>query len=105
MSLTVMPAEELAALIARAVAAEVAPLKAEVEALREQLGMAPNSPVLTKAEAARYLRMGVRRFASLVHQGQIAPRIGRGPHGALLFDKTELDRWLREHAERMRVVA
>ena len=57
-----------------------------------------DSPYLTTAEAARYLRFksnsGIR---SAVHRGELVPA-GAGPHGTHLFRRTDLDAFIARRA-------
>lgn len=59
-----------------------------------------NSPLLTKPEAADYLRISIRKLDYLVAAGDIAPtRID----GRVLFSRSELDRYIVSRTAPVRV--
>lgn len=90
----------LAGLVAQAVRDAVAPLEARIEHLTMQLAASTNRPsavlatALGWADAARYCGVSVKTLRQAHRLGELHSRAVRGPNGARLFDRAELDRWL-----------
>ena len=54
--------------------------------------------VLTRAEAARYLRLSLRKLDSLAARGEIRRiKLGDGRRARVLFRRNDLDAFLNEH--------
>jgi hypothetical protein len=60
---------------------------------------AEDSPVLTPAEAASYLRRSIRHLAFLRRSGDGPAflRFGDGPGSRVLYRRSDLDIWLEDH--------
>jgi helix-turn-helix protein len=61
---------------------------------------------LQNPEAARFLGVGVRTLDNLLAQGRVSPidnsiRPEEGKRGRVTFDKTELERYMRDNTVRV----
>lgn len=76
------------------------PIEARLEQLLLKLRMQEakaNAKALGFKDAARYLAIPEAAIRRAYYDGTLRARRLRGPHGKILFDKTELDRFYAEH--------
>ena len=76
------------------------PLEARIEQLLLKIRMQEakaNAKALGFREAARYLALPIAEIRRAYQDGRLRSLPIRGPHGKILFDKSELDRFYEEH--------
>jgi len=88
-------ARELAALV-EALAEQIAQRVVELQAQQPGEEAAQSSPWMSIERAAKYLDLPTQRLYKLTAAGVI-PHVKQG--GRLLFDREELDTWLRSQAQ------
>jgi excisionase family DNA binding protein len=72
--------------------AEIAALRAEIQ----QMSKTPSSPLLTREEAAEYLRVSVRTLDAAATEDEIRPIRVRG---RVLYHREALDAFIRSRVE------
>jgi len=84
----------------RAISEALRPIEARLEQLLLKIRMQEakaNAKALGFKEAARYLAVPEAEIRRAYQDGRLRPLPMRGPHGKILFDKSELDRFYAEY--------